>query len=69
MILREIRTHLLLEVSSLLLVNENQVKVISHGELLVDVPHGGGEVVAREKDADRYRLALDRRAIHDLVPK
>ena len=44
--------HLLLEVAALLVVDEHQVEVVAHGELLVDVPHGGCELVARQEEAD-----------------
>lgn len=40
------RLHLLFEVASFLLVYQHQVEIIAHRELLVDVPHGGGELVA-----------------------
>lgn len=45
-------THLLFEIASVLLVYENQVEVISHWELLVDVSHAGRQLIARQKQAD-----------------
>lgn len=44
--------HLLFEVAPFLLVDQHQVEVIAHRELLVDVPHGGGELVARQEEPD-----------------
>lgn len=43
------QSYLLFEVTSLLLVNQNQVQVVAHRELLVDVPHGGGQIISRQK--------------------
>lgn len=45
-------TYLLLEVAPLLLINENQVEVVAHRKLLVDVPHGRRHLVAREEQPD-----------------
>lgn len=50
-------THLLLEVSPVFLINQDQIDVIPHRELLVYVLHGRGQVVAAQEQADRYRLA------------
>lgn len=44
--------HLLLEIASLLVVDQHQVEVVAHRELLVDIPHGGGELVARQEEPD-----------------
>lgn len=49
-------THLLFEVAPFLLIDQHQVEVISHGELLVDVPHGGGELIAGQEEPDRDGL-------------
>ena len=49
--------HLLLEVAPLLLVDEHQVEVVAHRELLVDVPHGRRELVTAQKQPDRDGLA------------
>ena len=38
------------------------------GELLVDIPHGGGQVVAGEEHSDRDALSSHWGAVHDLVP-
>lgn len=56
------RAHLLLEVAPLLLVNQHQVEVVAHRELLVDVPHGGRELVARQEEADGDGLSCKGRA-------
>lgn len=40
-------TYLLFKIASLLLIDENQVEVVPHGELLVNVPHGGRHLIAR----------------------
>lgn len=44
--------HLLFEIAPFLLVYKHQVEVIAHRELLVDVPHGGGELVASQEEPD-----------------
>lgn len=41
--------YLLFEVASLLLVDQHQVQVVAHGELLVDVSHGGSQIVTSQK--------------------
>lgn len=46
------RLHLLFEVAPFLLIYQHQVEIITHRELLVDVPHGGGELVARQEEPD-----------------
>lgn len=51
------RLHLLFEVAPFLLVYQHQVEIVAHGELLVDVPHGGGELVARQEEPDRDGLS------------
>lgn len=40
-------TYLLFKIASLFLIDENQVKVVPHGELLINVPHGGCHLIAR----------------------
>lgn len=37
--------YLLFKVSSVLLIHQHQVKEVAHGELLVDVPHGGCQII------------------------
>lgn len=51
------RPHLLFEVAPFLLVYQHQVEVIAHRELLVDVPHGGSELVACQEEPDRDGLS------------
>merc|ERR1712106_156531 len=58
---------LLLEVPPLLLVYQNQVQVVPDRKLLVDVPHGGGEVVSSKEDPDGNTLPPDWRPVHYLV--
>lgn len=41
--------YLLFEVASLLLVNQHQVQVVAHRELLVDISHGGSQIVTSQK--------------------
>lgn len=62
-----VRPSLLLEVSPLLLVDEHEVQVVLDAELLVDVAHGGREVVAGQEHADGDGLAAHGRAVHDLI--
>lgn len=45
-------TNLLLEITPLLLINEDQVEVVAHRKLLVDVPHGRRHLVARKEQPD-----------------
>lgn len=45
-------SHLLFEIASLLLINQHQVEVITHRELLVDVPHGWSQLIASQKEPD-----------------
>ena len=58
---------LLLEVASLLLVHEHQVQVVLARELLLDVAHRRRQVVGAQEQPNRDGLALDWRAVHDLV--
>ena len=51
------KTHLLLEVPPVLLVDEDEVEVISRAELLVDVPERRREVEATQEQPYRDRLA------------
>ena len=44
--------YLLFEVAALLLVDQNQVEVVAHGELLIHVPHGGRHLVAGQEQPD-----------------
>lgn len=48
---------LLFEVSSLFFIYKNQVQVVTHWELLVDVPHGGGQLISGKKQTDGNWLA------------
>lgn len=38
--------YLLFKVSSVLFIHQHQIKEIAYRELLVDIPHGGGQVVS-----------------------
>lgn len=38
--------HLLFKVSSVLFIHQHQIKEIAYRELLVDVPHGGCQVIS-----------------------
>ena len=51
------KTHLLLEVPPVLLVDENEVEVISRAELLVHVPERRREVEAAQEEPYGDRLA------------
>ena len=44
--------HLLFEVPPLLLVHQNQVDIVTNRELLVDVPHGGRQVIPTQEQAN-----------------
>lgn len=44
--------HLLFEVASLFLIDQHQVEVITHRELLVDVPHGWSQLIASQEKPD-----------------
>ncbi len=50
-------TDLLLEVSSLLLINQDQVEIVAHRELLVDVPHCRRQLVTTEEQPNWDGLA------------
>ena len=52
--------YLLFEVAPLLLVDQNQVQVVAHRELLVDVSHGRCHLVAGQKQPDWDGLPCDR---------
>ena len=54
-------TYLLLEVPPVLLVDENEVEVISCAELLVHVAEGRREVEAAEEESYWDRFAWDMR--------
>lgn len=41
--------YLLFEVASLLLIDQHEVQVISHRELLVNVSHGGSQIIASQE--------------------
>ena len=45
-------TYLLLEIASFFLIYQHQIEIEAHGELLIDIPHGGCQLVAGEKQAD-----------------
>ena len=59
--------HLLLEVPPLLLVHQDQVEVVADTELLVDIPHGGREVVAGQEETDGDGLPSHWSTVHDLI--
>lgn len=63
-------TNLLLKVAPLLLIDENQVEVVAHRKLLVDVPHGRRHLVARKEQPDgdglSYRTASHRLLISEI---
>lgn len=54
---KERRKEDVLEVSSVLLVNEDQVEVVAGGELFVDVAEGWSELEATEEESDGDRFA------------
>ena len=58
---------LLLEVTSLFFVNEDKVQVIADAEFLVDVSHGGREVIAGQEQAYGDGFPTHGGSIHDLV--
>ena len=60
-------THLLLEVPPLFFVNEYQVEIVPHTELLVDVLHRGREVVAGEEESDGNGLPSHWSSVHNLI--
>lgn len=45
-------SHLLFKVAPLFLIDQHQVEVITHGELLIDVPHRWSQLVASQKEPD-----------------
>jgi hypothetical protein len=57
---------LLLEVSPVLLVDENEVEVVAHAETLVDLPEGRGEVKAAEEQPYGNGLAFDQHSVSTL---
>ena len=59
--------HLLFKVSSLFFINQDQVEVVPHTELFIDVLHGRREVIAGQKQANGNGLPSDRSSIHDLI--
>ena len=63
---REGQTNLLLEVPPVLLVDEDEVEVISRAELLVHVPECWREVEPSKEQAYRDRLACAQQSAHDL---
>lgn len=58
---------LLLEVASVLLVDQHKVEVVLDAEDVVHAAVGGREVQRGQEQADGHALALDRRAVHQLV--
>lgn len=57
---------LLLEVSSVLLIDKNKVKIVFDREAVVDGAISWGEWERREEEADRHALTLDWGTIHEL---
>lgn len=45
-------SHLLFKVASLFLIDQHQIEVITHRELLIDVPHRWSQLVASQKESD-----------------
>lgn len=43
---------LLFKVSSVLFIHQHQVKEVAHRELLVDIPHGGCQVISCQEQSD-----------------
>ena len=56
---------LLLKVTPVFLVDEDEVEVVAGAKLFVHVPEGGGEFKAAEEEADGDGLAADGGAVHD----
>lgn len=44
--------YLLFKVSSVLFVHQHQIKEVAYRELLVDIPHGGCQVISCEETGD-----------------
>lgn len=41
--------YLLFEITSLFLIDQHQVQIVAHRELLVDVSHGGSQIIASQE--------------------
>lgn len=61
--------HLLFEVPPLLLVHQNQVDIVTNRELLVDVPHGGRQVIPTQEQANGNGLPcrMEWRRTHNIT--
>lgn len=56
---------MLLEVSSVLLVDEHEIQIVSHAEFVSDVAIRGRQSVRSEEQSNGDRLASHGRAVHD----
>lgn len=54
-VLRAHVRYLLFKVSSVLFVHQHQIKEIAYRELLVDIPHGGRQVISCKETEDVIR--------------
>lgn len=43
------RIYLLLKVSSVLFINQNQIEEVAYRELLIDIPHGWCQIISCDK--------------------
>ena len=59
--------YLLLEVASVLFINQHQVEVIAHRELFVDLPHRRRQIVAAEEQADGDGFSCRHHKMHTRV--
>ena len=59
------RNLLLLKISPVLLINQNQIQIIPSRKLLVDIPERRREFESSQKQSDRDRLSSNRSAVHD----
>ncbi len=57
-------TYLLLEVSTILLIDEYQVEIVSRAELLVYITKGRGQLEPSQKQPYWYSFPSDRSTIH-----
>lgn len=62
----EDRDLLLLKVSPILLINQDEIQVIPCAELLVDIPERRCQFESSQEQPDRNGLASNWRAVHDL---
>lgn len=52
LLLRKGACYLLFKVSSVLFIHQHQVKEVAYRELLVDIPHGGCQVISCKETED-----------------